>query len=373
MDERRNNIKELEEKKRVDNEARNRLLEGLGEAMFQRIGEDDHFPGDSGDTPGGILTEYRKKQEDIAESEDLIKSLEADIQRLKELEGEISSRDEEYSRLSEELSQVYTQLGKSLLEDPDLDEFTEVFRQQEQSLLSKIDDQEKKLGTLEEQQGGILAWLGKNAQMAVSKALLSKNRSALERVYRNTGEKTFSADLIERLDGEALEIASNARQLKEVLSSVNAVLADLKGERRKMSELFSNEGSPSRRIQGLEKHIAHVKNEFRGIYLRFSSLAAESGGRETLSSLLREEDEPALEKAELLKAQIAEKDLKIEKIKAAIKIDEEKAEIEKMNKAILGQRQKIASAEDAITGLEKQIAESEGRIEDLNAFLRENQ
>ena len=163
--------------------------------------------------------------------------------------------------------------------------------------------------------------------------------------------------------------AVKASELKTCLSSVAAELSGLKGERRNMGDFFGTEGSPSRHIQGLEKHIAHVKGEFPAVYLRFGSLAAEPAGKEALASVMKEEDSVAVAKADAIKDQIAKRELEIEKIRTAISIDNEKAEIEKMKKAIANQQQKIASANDAISDLEKQIAETGRRIEELKAFI----
>ena len=370
MDERKNNIKDLEGKKHADIEARNRLLECLGEALLQRIGEGEPFTENSGDTPGALLAEYRVLQKEIAESADMIKSLEKEILQLKELEEAISAKEAEKSRLEEELGEAHSRLGKALLEDPDFHDASGLSRRQEESLLAKIDEQEVKLEELEEREGGIFTWLGKNAQIAVSKALLSKNRFALQRVYRSIGEKFSSS--VHALDGESAEAAGKAMEQREFLSSLNADLAELKGERRKIGDSFGSDGNPSRRIQGLEKRIANVKGQFPGVYLRFGSLATESSGREALASFNREEDGPILEQAEIFASSIAERELEIKKIKAAMKIDDEKAEIEKMKKAISSQQHKISAAEEAIAGLEKHIAETELSIEEMKAFIQED-
>jgi hypothetical protein len=59
MDERKSVIKDLEEKKGILIDTRNRLLEGLGETLFQRIGEGEPFSDGQSGGPGVILAEYR--------------------------------------------------------------------------------------------------------------------------------------------------------------------------------------------------------------------------------------------------------------------------------------------------------------------------
>lgn len=370
MDARKTTIKELEGKKQADFEARKRLLEGLGETLFQRIGSENPFTESVGNTPGGLLTEYRRLHKEIAESAEMIKFLENEILKLKELEKAISEKEAEKSRIDLALAEVHTMLGLALFNDPEYHNDSVIPIQEAETLLGKIDEQETKLNDLEKQEGGILTWLGKNAQMAVSKTILAKHRSSLQRLYRSTGEKFNVNDPEKPLEGEVGELAEKARDLRGQISSLVADLAVLKGERRKIGDSFGSDGSPSRRIQGLEKHITHVKGEFTSVYLRFGSLAAEDGWKEALAAFIKEEDSPALANAEYLKSQVCEYELKIKKIKASIRIDEERNEIEKIKKSIVGQQQKIVLAGEAIANYEKQIAEIESKIEELNVFIQ---
>ena len=377
MDERKNNIRELEEKNSADSEARKLLLEGLGETLISRIGEEEPFRGKAGtipgvDTPGAVLEEYRQLQKEIAESSGIITSLEADSLKLKELEAVISEKEKELSRFEKEREEVNANLGKLLLPDPEFENLAGSSKQQEENLLAKIEDLEKKLEDLGEQGKGFLAWLGKNAQMAVSKNLLQRNRSSLQRLYRSIGAKFLSVEQEKTLDGEAAETLEKARELREQTGAIDAELTQLKGERKKITDLFGVEGAPSRRITALEKRIAYVKGLFPGIYLKFGSLAAENTWTEVLSPFINKDDSEVLEKAELINSKIAERELGIRKINAAISIDKKKAEIEKLTKAIEGQKEKIQFAGEAITGYEKQIAQTEQQIEELKTFLQKN-
>ena len=369
MDNRKGKIRELESRNASETKARNKLLEELGGTLFGRIGEG--VLTDSVDA-AGVLTEYHGLQKDIADSEDIIKSLEEEVQKLKELEEAISVREEEKSRLDTELEELHVEVGKMLFEDPEFHDATGAARRQEESLLAKIDEQEKKLEELDKKEGGVIAQLGKSVQMTLSRTLLLKNRSALRQFYRDTGEKYIASKPSEPYAGNNSGAVENALKRSEHLVFLNSDLASLKGERRKIMELFGAEGSPSRRVEGLERHISQVKGEFPALYMRLGSLAAAKTGGEGLSSLIRDEDRELLEEAETLKAQIAEGELEIQKINAAISIDEEKAEIEKLEKAVLAQRQKITFAEEAIEGLEKQIAGVENKIEELTAFIEGN-
>ena len=373
MDERKNIIRELEEKKRTDTEARNRLLEGLGESFILRLEEAGSSLSPPGlESIGEILAEYRGLRNEIANSNDTIKSLEADSLKLKELDDNISAKEGEISRLTKDFAEACTRLGKALL-GAQLGDFAESYRRQEETLLAKIDEQEQKTRELEEREGGVLAWLGKNAQMAVSKALVLKNRSALQKVYRGAGEQYFAAKPAAALDGEAAAAALSAEDIKGRLDTLADDFYVLKGDRRKLADAFGAEGSPSRRISGLQKRIASVKEEFPGLYFRLGSLATKSEGREALSAILNDEDSAVLERAAFHQGMVAERELKIKKVKATISIDNEKAEIEKIKKSIAAQRGKIAAANKEISDLEKQIEEAEQNIEGLKTILEENE
>jgi len=369
MDDRKTVIKELEEKKKALAEERDRLLQGLGETLIQRIGDAEPFSDSQTGGPGAVLAEYRRMKKEIAESNDSIKSLQLDIIRLEELERIISAIENEQSLLKEELAQAHTSIGMATLKAQDLNEITALLKAQEEALLFKIEEHEKALEELEEQGGGILGWLGKNARTAVEKALLSKNRTDLEKLYLKAGIEYLSTAMAEIADEEAAREAEKAQALKERLSSLSGELLSLKEERRKLGGGFGID-SPSGRIKGLEKRIAQITREFPGVYFRLGLLAAASGGKETFASFLGGDDQAVLEKADALSLQIAGEELSIRKVNAAIRIDEEKAEIEKLKRAITAQQQKISAAEDAIAGIEEQINDTEQHITELEIFIQ---
>ena len=369
MDERKSIIRELTEKKKALTETRNHLLEDLGKILINRIGEDEITSESSGEGPAAVLAEYRKKNREIAESGEKIKSLEEDIKRLKELEEKITGLDAGFKHLEEELTHNYISIGREVLQEAPSNDFAIILKQQEGSLISKIDEHEKTLEELEGQKGGIFAWMGKNAKIAVEKAFLAKGRSDLQKLYRGAGEEYISACREDELDGLS-QTTQDAFDQKKQLTSLTEELSLLKAERRKLGGLFGSESSPARRIHALEKNIADIQREIPSLYLAFASQAAADGGREAFSFCLKESDGSFLQKAEDLAAQIGEYELEIKKLKSAIEIDEEKAEIEKLEKAIIFQRQKITAAEEAIRDNEKQIAESQQHIEQLNTFIQ---
>ena len=377
MDERKTIIKELVNKKRFFAETRNRILEGFGESLLQKIlqkkNENEKFPEFAKDGPGAILDEYQKLQNDIDESTSAINSLELDIIRLKELDEKISSNEKEQALKKDEIEKVYIRFGVILLNAPASSDFAGLLKQQEEILLTRIDEHEKLQRELEEHKGGVFSWFGKNAKVAVEKGIISKSKSDLQKLYRKTGEDYFSTGKVEIPEGEAAEDAKKAYELKGLLSYLVEDMTQLKEERRKIGGGPINiDGSPSQRIQKHQKHITQVKKEFPALHLRLGLLAADAGGKEVFASFISDEDSDILKKADTLASQIEEEELNIKKLNAAITIDKEKAAIDKMGKSIAAQRQKIIEAEQAINSLEKQIAGSEQTILDLENFIKED-
>ena len=368
MDERKTVIKNWEEKQRADVESRRLLLAGLGERLILRIENAGTFTADT----GGILEEYRARLNEIAASNDSIANLEAVILRLKEMEDTISVKETEASRLSKEIEEAFEHLGRVLLTRQGFDDFAGSYRLQEEALLAKVDEQEQKLLSLEERGGNLFTWLGKNAQMAVAKALILKNQSALQRLYQSAGEHFFDVKSAETLDGELAGAALAAEGLKSGWAKIADELSGLIEERRQMKDSFGADGSPSRRIQGFQKRIAVIKSELPALYFRFGFWAAKTAAADALAPFMQDEDRLTLEKAAEYETLIADSEKKIEKIKAVISIDQEKAEIERIKKAIAQQRQKINTASVEISDLEKQIDGAEANITKLEAFLKEN-
>jgi uncharacterized small protein (DUF1192 family) len=261
MDERKYIIKDLEEKKRILADTRNRLLEGLGEALFQRVGEAELFSGGQDGGASAVLAEYRGMQKEIADSSGAIRSLELDILRLKEIEERIATVETEQSLLRDELDQVHTRVGMAVLGASDYNNVSFLLKKQEETLFSKIEEHEKTIEELEEQEGGIINWLGKNARTAVEKALLSKNRSDLEKLYLRAGIEYLSSIFDELPADESAKDTEKALEIKNRVSSLADELLSLREERRKIGGVIGTDSSPAHRIKGLERRIAQIKKE----------------------------------------------------------------------------------------------------------------
>jgi hypothetical protein len=370
MDERKKTIHELEDKKRENWASLNLMLEDLGEILLVRLN------GMEGDLPGLApplqedLIEYRRLLKEIADSEAYIKVIEADTSRLKELEEEIAQKEQQNSSRAKELSEYQIRLGKLVMADPAFNGFTEPSKRQAEELIPKISSLEKRLEELEDKNGAnVFTWIGKSAQSMVIRSFLGKSQDNLRRIYEAAGEKMALSGDQEAAGGEALALIRKIEESKKLIQDIGANLGLLRGERRKIGDTFGAEGNPVKRIQGLEKHINHIKEELKGVFRRYGGRTADPSLKESFAPFLREEDLIPLGKAADLRNVIEGTENQIERLKASLAIDDEKTEIEKIKKAIEDHRRRIAASEAAILDLEDHIEESNRRIEELTLLM----
>lgn len=381
MDQRKRTIRELENKRLQDLESRDLLLENLGETLFHRLERKKRAPrnlpakesGDNpeaGHSPAGAVAEYQRLLKETADSEEIIRTIEEETQKLKELEGQISSKEEENSAYARELTGLYEEIGELVLGSPAHEDFSGVYKGQFEELLFKIESQEDKLEELEDSGGGFFSWLGGSARSVVIKALLAKNQASLKRLYRKAGEKFVSPESsAQEGKGEIASLKEKIDEIRQRSSSLSADLAFLRGEKRKAVEALGADGNPAKRIQGLEKHIAQTGDEIRAVYRSFGAYSLDPAWKSFYDSLFTKEDSSVLGRIKTLEESVKDTENHIEKLKAAIAIDEEKAEIEKLNANIEAQRQRIAAAEESIAEMRERIAGAEDHIKELTKIL----
>jgi chromosome segregation ATPase len=368
MDERKKTIRELEEKKREDQNAIDLILENLGRTLLSRIAGSSGAAGAAeGRSSSEDVAEYRRILKEIADAEDYIRSIEADSLRLKELEEGILRKELDNSEQVKALSRLYTRLGELLVEDAAFSGFTGSFRRQIETLVPKIRSLEDRLGDLEDgNQDNVFTWIGKSAQGMVIRSFLGKNQGNLQRIYTAVGEK-FSASGLEEpiLNPGILSVLGEIEGSRKTILGLNSALNELRNERRKIGDSFGAEGGPVKRIQSLERHIAHSREQIRSLYLRYGGRIAGGGSEDEFASLLTPEDTLALDDIKQLREIIEENDKSIEKLKASLAIDAERAEIDRMQKSIEAHKQRIAASNEAIADLKRHIGESNRRIQEL--------
>ncbi|MDR2258942.1 MAG: hypothetical protein LBE14_07320 [Treponema sp.] len=363
MDYRKKNIGELESKKRESRCSLDLILEDFGGQLLNRIGGEDF--------PSGEVQDYRRLLQEVSDSESLIETIEADTLRLRELEENIGRAEQRRAAQAGELSGLYGALGKCALEDVQAGDAVAAYRQRADFLADKIETLESRLTELETREGAnVFAWLGKNAQGVLARSSLAKARNNLERLYQEAGEQfTRPGAGNPPPRGESAELAEKIKKARSLSQNLTEELAGLREERRKLGGVFGAEGGPARQIQGLERHINHIRQELKTLYRRFGEQAEEGQHKKQFASLFYEDDTQVLDKIKLVRKTIGDYDGEIKKLKASLEIDAEKAEIEKMKKAVEEQRARIAAAEKNIGELEGRIQETQQRIGELEKLL----
>jgi chromosome segregation ATPase len=196
---------------------------------------------------------------------------------------------------------------------------------------------------------------------------LGKSRSNLQRLYTLAGEKYSQSGLPS--GPEIAALFTEIETAKQDSAVLDAELARLKEERRRIDETFSPDGGPAKKIQTLERGITHSREELRGVFLRYGHELEVSAAAKSGAPPLEEADTHLLENIRKGREALRIYDREIEKLKASLAIDEEEAAIAKMEKAIEEHEERIRSGEEAIAGLTRQIEEARARVEDLTKVL----
>jgi chromosome segregation ATPase len=370
MDERKKTIAALEAQKKEAQASLDLIFEDFGANLFARIYGPEESAAEHAAWASSEAQEYLKLKKDIADSEQLIRITESDTLRLKELEGYIHGKEEECAALSREAAEARVELGRRIHGDPAFAGITDSCRDRLDALADKIRVTEFKLDQADGRDGSnVFSWIGKNAQALALRAFLERDRASLEKTYESLGARLLrnGDELVP--DHEIAGLAEEAKGLEKRIEALKEELAQFRSERRKLSSAFSAEGGAVKRIQGLERHIAYVKDELKAVYRRFGEAAAEPARAEDFAHVLNADDKPVLEKVELVRETIGEYCREIEKLKTAIAIDDEKAGIEKMQKSIRDHLERIRAAQESIADLEERIARAEKHITELERLL----
>jgi chromosome segregation ATPase len=370
MDERKKTITGLEAKKQEALDSLNQLFENFGETLFAHIYGQGEASVEHIAWALPVAQEYLKLKKDIADSEQLIRLTESDTLRLKELETYIHGREEEYAALCREVAESKVELGRRMHGDPAFTGIIDSGRDRLDALTDKIRVTEHKLDRIDGQDANIFSRTGKKVQSLGLRFFLGRDEVNLKKAYASFGESLFRKENDELVSGhEIAGLVEEARELEKKAETLKEELAQLRSERKTLNSTFAAEGGAVKRIQGLERHISHVKDELRIVYRRFGKAATDPVKAADFAYLFNDEDRTVLEKAELARKTIGEYDREIEKLETAIAIDEEKAAIEKMRKSIQDHQGRISAAEKAIADLEERIAGVEKHITELERLL----
>jgi uncharacterized coiled-coil DUF342 family protein len=356
MDRRKKNIAELENKKRESLRSLDFIMESLGSRLLERVGEAGF--------PSVTVTEYRRLQQEFHEAQDRIRTIEADYLRLQALDEEIESKEALQTARRRELSALYRERGKAILDDPQGIELPAFFRQQADFLVPKIDILEARLADMKtEETPTVFSWIGKTARTLAARSSLTKSQKELNRLCETLGEQ-FSHPGGAEAPAVKTGLLGKIQKLKDQALALAEELAELREKRRKIAADTGVRSGPLKRIRDLEKYIRRVKEEFAALYRQFGGEAA-AGAKKQFASLLDEEDRRSLEKIALIRKTVRLYEDETEKLKASLAVDEAKEEIKKLETAIREQRNRIAAAETAISGYTQKIGSAQARIEEL--------
>ncbi|MDR1899038.1 MAG: hypothetical protein LBQ55_03420 [Treponema sp.] len=358
MDDRMKTIGELESGRQEVLDSLNLLLEDLGEALLSRGGaEDTGVPGKT-DRAG-----YRRLLEQINDAAELVRKIEEDAVRLKDLEASIGRGEEELTAVRKGLAAAYRKLGKAVLEGEEYSSLGASFRSQQEVLVPKIQSLEERLENLGGgEEGNVFTWIGKSAQSMVVRGFLARSRESLDRVYEQAGEQFSHAEAALFTGGESAAIAAETGALMLRADALAEKVTGLKAERRKIADALGAEGGPARRRGALEKQIAGLKGELRVLYRNFGEKAEAGAGKKFGGFPLTPEDRLILDRIAAKRKTLKDYEKKLREIKTAMAIDAERAEIEKLTQSIEEQRSRIAAAEKAIAEFSGRIEEAENNI-----------
>ena len=380
MDDRKNKIKELEKSRSDDQGNLNSLLENLGRTILSRP---DIDKADAAVFPD--IGEYHRLQNEITNSQASIKTVETQIARSRFLEEEIESREQQIRTHSKELEGHYAGLGKMVLEDPALRDFSVAYQGQADVLIPKVQSLEDRLSELTDKtkEGNIFTWIGKGTQGMVLKSFLSKAKENLDRLYCSAGEQFYKA----QAEDNNMEKPSNVEinilgteidDNKNLIQSLSAELSKLKEEYQSINEGLAAFGGSVKQIQSLQKNIGNANDSLSVLYLHFGQLAFTENSNDSnsrskksgsINTLLNKDDFSVLDNAKQISLSIVESSEAIKKIQASIDIDDEWEKIEKLRRAIADKKTRIEEAERNISEFENRIKDGEKHIEELKQLL----
>jgi DNA repair exonuclease SbcCD ATPase subunit len=368
MDERKNTIKELEDEKRSAREGLVQLEGHLGEMLLERLRQD------GASTCWEHLSEYLRLLSEIADSEEYIKRIEADVQRLKVVETAIDGNEQLLAVQSKQLVERHTTLGGEILAEPELIAYSQSYQTELDAIMSKIEELETKLDGLTGKEGekiGIFSRIGKNVQGLVLRSSLGKNQEQIRKLCEATGENFTLAE--NPTGNEKLsDLATEVEELRSQKRSFVDELTALKEERGKINETFNKEGNPSRHIKSLEKDITEIHDGIHVLYAKAGRETADAAFADQLDALetsLNDDETALLDKIALARERIQGIETRIASLKAAIAIDEEKEAIARHCMSIEDQRRRIAESKRAIADFEARIGEAQQRIAELSKLL----
>ncbi|MDR2552113.1 MAG: hypothetical protein LBD31_02955 [Treponema sp.] len=374
MDARHRVVRELNEKRRENLLFRAQTLEDLGQSLAERLGE-EALPGTRGE-------EYRRFKQEISGSEASIEAIRGALERIRELDEEISVKRFEKKDREEEAGILYEGLGRRILEGSStaVEELSAGLggsRRQADALADREAVLEERLHNLEKPGAGFLAWLSGLFQGIGIRGALKRIRRQTDRLYRQAGEayaSTFDGaregedgtedgaggDKPPEESGGPGILLRDTLEIRKILAELDGAVDLLEREKTRIQASFDFREGPLRRIRLLEEQIRRRRKDLRELCFK---VGEEAGALPP--ECLEPGDVSALDKARRCGESAEKTGREIERIEAEIAIDQERDRIAKLERAVYGQRNRAADSERIIAELNRKIAGANRRIEEL--------
>ena len=382
MDERKKTIAALEEKKKEAGAVLNGTYKALGESLVLKCRKD------GGELPvrieklAALVPEshenyiaYCRLGEKITKNKDAVLQCEEHLQASLEIDKQISEKEIEQRKTKAELALLHLKLGKLAMEDPGL-RGTAPNRAQYTLIEERIAAKEKKLGDIAEQtNANFFRKLGNAAQSLTARALLSRDKDALDGEARTAGEY-YAANYTGPLGNDANsalgDTFSETLFMQKLEAEIDNEIRGFKIEKQKHSEVWHADGTANKKIERLNSEVAHYHNMQNDIYILLGKnidlYKFKCADANILNQILSEEEILQLEKIQTIKNDIAEFDNQITKLNASLLIDEERAAIAKLERSIQALHLTIAASEEKISRFEEDIKEANERISKLESM-----
>ena len=312
------------------------------DTLLERFGEDLYARTKEMQVEFDDIVQYNTYLLDIGELNTSITKVEEKNRRFKELEEAIEHMEQKEKERAKELAVVHKKLGKALLENSAYDDFTSFFKEQADSLKTKLESLESRINELDTRgEGNVFSWIGKSAQGLVLRSFFSKAQENQEQLYLTVGERFTGRDA-DYGDNETAGLCEEINQINTISRIAKEELSILKDEKRMIQAGFGIDGNPQKQIQNLKNQISQIRENLSILYRVFGAQASGIMDDEIvperkyfIDTIVTAEDGEIIGRAVRLNQSIIDCEKNITKLRASLSIDDEKAKIEKYQKKIV--------------------------------------
>lgn len=367
MNERKQTIRDLSERKKEYLQALDSVWEQLGSCILEQNPDkelEEHAAHE--------VSEYSRLKRDIQESESVKSRIHNILQRIQELKETEHTEKKTKDRIQKDIESTRIELGKAVLDDMASVKLASIepYAQTRELILSRIRELElERMQQETDDTANLFVKIGKSAKLLLNKTALSQQRRELEHLYSETGKIASGLDYSSVAPGDTVketldllfryqeELDSVTQRIKETLDAKTgeeAILKDLDDARSAQAQLTA-----------LQKKMEEDAKQLKLLCRRFGQRVFNES--ECFSEVKKQQAVLELcEKATVLQDSIETANTRIQKLEAEIQIILIRAEIEKLNASITAHETKIEEENKLIKELKRKIADSEHKIKELS-------